>query len=223
MRMFRLVCLSLCLLFASATFASAHRVNIFAYVDGGEIQVECGFNRSQKVRQGTVEVFDAATGGKLLQGTTDGNGVFRFPVTEALRDAGHDLTVRIIAGEGHQNEWTVAADELKAATVSGVSGTSAALTSGTPASAPASAPAGEAVSDAAPVVPAGTPAPAVSGGATPEEVERIVNAALDAKLSPIKHLLAEQVEAGPNLRDVIGGIGWIFGLIGVAAYFRRRG
>ena len=51
MRMFRLVCLSLCLLFASATFASAHRVNIFAYVDGGEIQVECGFNRSQKVRQ----------------------------------------------------------------------------------------------------------------------------------------------------------------------------
>ena len=185
--------------------------------------MECGFNRSQKVRQGTVEVFDAATGGKLLQGTTDGNGVFRFPVTEALRDAGHDLTVRIIAGEGHQNEWTVAADELKAATVSGVSGTSAALTSGTPASAPASAPAGEAVSGAAPVVPAGTPAPVVSGGATPEEVERIVNAALDAKLSPIKHLLAEQVEAGPNLRDVIGGIGWIFGLIGVAAYFRRRG
>ena len=39
MRMFRLVCLSLCLLFASATFASAHRVNIFAYVDGGEIGV----------------------------------------------------------------------------------------------------------------------------------------------------------------------------------------
>ncbi len=61
-----------------------------------------------------------------------------------------------------------------------------------------------------------------SGGATPEDVERIVNAALDAKLSPIKRLLGEQVEAGPSLRDIIGGIGWIFGLIGVAAYFRRR-
>jgi nickel transport protein len=35
-------------------------------------------------------------------------------------------------------------------------------------------------------------------------------------------MLAEQTEAGPNLRDIIGGIGWIFGLIGVAAYFRRR-
>lgn len=215
MRMFRLLCLSLCLLFASAPLAAAHRVNIFAYVDGGEIQVECGFNRSQKVRRGTVEVFDAATGDKLVQGTTDDGGVFRFPVTEAIRDAGHDLTVRIIAGEGHQNEWTVAAEELKAATVA--SGTSAPVASGAPV--PASVLAVEAVSVAA--VPAGTPA--VSGGATPEEVERIVNAALDAKLSPIKHLLAEQVEAGPSLRDIIGGIGWIFGLVGVAAYCRRRG
>ena len=175
MRMFRLWCMALCLVFAGAPFASAHRVNIFAFVDGDAVQVECGFNRSQKVKQGTVEVFDATTGAQLLQGTTDDNGVFRFPVTAELREAGHDLNIRIIAGEGHQNDWTVAADEL-----------------------------------------------ASSGGATPAEIERIVDAALDAKLSPIKRMLAEQTEAGPNLRDIIGGIGWIFGLIGVAAYFRRR-
>ena len=183
MRMFRLWCMALCLVFAGAPFASAHRVNIFAFVDGDAVQVECGFNRSQKVKQGTVEVFDATTGVQLLQGTTDDNGVFRFPVTAELRKAGHDLSIRIIAGEGHQNDWTVAADELPSA--------------------------------AAPVA-------AVSGGATPAEIERIVDAALDAKLSPIKRMLAEQTEAGPNLRDIIGGIGWIFGLIGVAAYFRRR-
>ena len=112
MRMFRLWCMALCLVFAGASFASAHRVNIFAFVDGDAVQVECGFNRSQKVKQGTVEVFDATTGALLLQGTTDDNGVFRFPVTAELREAGHDLNIRIIAGEGHQNDWTVAADEL---------------------------------------------------------------------------------------------------------------
>ena len=112
MRMFRLWCMALCLVFAGASFASAHRVNIFAFVDGDAVQVECGFNRSQKVKQGTVEVFDATTGARLLQGTTDDNGVFRFPVTAELREAGHDLNIRIIAGEGHQNDWTVAADEL---------------------------------------------------------------------------------------------------------------
>ncbi len=130
-----------------------------------------------------MEVFDATTGARLLQGTTDDNGVFRFPVTAELREAGHDLNIRIIAGEGHQNDWTVAADEL--------------ASSGTP----------KAVAVAAAEFPA-TPASLV--------------AALDAKLSPIKRMLAEQTEAGPNLRDIIGGIGWIFGLIGVAAYFRRR-
>ena len=203
MRMFRLWCMALCLVFAGASFASAHRVNIFAFVDGDAVQVECGFNRSQKVKQGTVEVFDATTGARLLQGTTDDNGVFRFPVTAELREAGHDLNLRIIAGEGHQNDWTVAADEL--------------ASSGTP----------KAVAVAAAEVPATpaslvAPVAAVSGGVTPAEIERIVDAALDAKLSPIKRMLAEQTEAGPNLRDIIGGIGWIFGLIGVAAYFRRR-
>ena len=192
MRMFRLWCMALCLVFAGAPFSSAHRVNIFAFVDGDAVQVECGFNRSQKVKQGTVEVFDATTGAQLLQGTTDDNGVFRFPVTAELRKAGHDLNIRIIAGEGHQNDWTVAADEL--------------ASSGTPKAVPSAA----------------APVAAVSGGATPAEIERIVDAALDAKLSPIKRMLAEQTEAGPNLRDIIGGIGWIFGLIGVAAYFRRR-
>ena len=54
MRMFRLWCMALCLVFAGASFASAHRVNIFAFVDGDAVQVECGFNRSQKVKQGTV-------------------------------------------------------------------------------------------------------------------------------------------------------------------------
>ena len=212
MRMFRLWCMALCLVFAGAPFASAHRVNIFAFVDGDAVQVECGFNRSQKVTQGTVEVFDATTGVQLLQGTTDDNGVFRFPVTAELRKAGHDLNIRIIAGEGHQNDWTVAADELAS---SGTPKAVAVAAAEVPAT-PASLVAGQAAPSAA------APVAAVSGGATPAEIERIVDAALDAKLSPIKRMLAEQTEAGPNLRDIIGGIGWIFGLIGVAAYFRRR-
>lgn len=212
MRIFRLWCMALCLVLAGAPFASAHRVNIFAFVDGDAVQVECGFNRSQKVKQGTVEVFDAATGAKLLQGATDGNGVFRFPVTAELREAGHDLTIRIIAGEGHQNDWTVSADELAA------SGTPKAVAVAAAETAPATPAAGQ----AAPSASSASPVAAVSGGATPAEIERIVDAALDAKLSPIKRMLAEQTEAGPNLRDIIGGIGWIFGLIGIAAYLRRR-
>lgn len=55
-----------------------------------------------------------------------------------------------------------------------------------------------------------------------EELERIVNAALDAKLSPIRQMLAEQSQRGVEMRDIIGGLGWIVGLAGIAAYCRRR-
>ena len=44
MRMFRLWCMALCLVFAGASFASAHRVISFACVDGDAEQVEGGFN-----------------------------------------------------------------------------------------------------------------------------------------------------------------------------------
>ena len=129
-------------------------------------------------------------------------------MTAELREAGHDLNLRIIAGEGHQNDWTVAADEL--------------ASSGTPKAVAVAAAEVPATSASLVAGQAAAPVAAVSGGATPAEIERIVDAALDAKLSPIKRMLAEQTEAGPNLRDIIGGIGWIFGLIGVAAYFRCR-
>lgn len=183
--------------------AQAHRVNIFAFVDGDAVQVECGFNRSQKVRQGTVEIFDAATGARLAQGKTNDEGVYRFPVSQAV--PGHDLTIRIMAGEGHQNEWTVAADELAPA-------------AGQPATVPATVPASPA---AAPVASQPVQAAPAAAPVSAAEVRQIVDAALDARLSPIRRMLAEQVEGGPTLRDVIGGIGWIFGLIGAAAYFRR--
>ena len=101
----------LAVLFAPAV---AHRVNIFAFVDGGEIQVECGFSRGSSVQAGKIEVLDAATGAILLTGATDEQGIFRFPIPEAARETGHDLLIRVKAGEGHQNEWRIAAADLGA-------------------------------------------------------------------------------------------------------------
>ena len=194
MRMFRLWCMALCLVFAGASFASAHRVNIFAFVDGDAVQVECGFNRSQKVKQGTVEVFDATTGALLLQGTTDDNGVFRFPVTAELREAGHDLNIRIIAGEGHQNDWTVAADELAS---SGTPKAVAVAAAEVPAT-PASLVAGQAApSAAAPVAAAGV-AGAPAAAAEEKTEFDVVLAGFDA---------AKKVAIIKAVREVVPGLG----------------
>jgi nickel transport protein len=187
--------------------SSAHKVNVFAYVDGEAIQVECYFTRSQKVRQGKLTVTDLATAEKLLEGTTDEQGLFRFQPDPAFLKTGHAMHILLNAGEGHQNSWEIYPEEL------------AALSPPVQSAKPAverTAPAEQA--------PPATLASREPGAVTLDAagLEALLGKVLDAKLAPLKQTLARQADSGPNLRDVIGGIGWIIGLLGLAAYMKYR-
>lgn len=200
MRAFFLL-LAVSLLTPSATLA--HRVNVFAYVDGAEIAVECGYSKSKPVNRGTIEVLDLTSGHVLLHGTTDEEGRFRFPVPEAARASGSGLRIVLKAGEGHQNDWVVDAAEYMGAS-------------------PTAEPKPVADSETRPAVSPDASERAAAEVLTRADVEEVVNAALDAKLAPIKRAVLERPEDGPGLREIVGGIGWIFGLVGVAAYFKGR-
>jgi nickel transport protein len=67
------------------------------------------------------------------------------------------------------------------------------------------------------------PSPEGSALLSREEVKQIVEDSLDTKLRPIARRLAEMEEKGPSVTEVLGGIGYIFGLMGVALYFKSRG
>lgn len=56
----------------------------------------------------------------------------------------------------------------------------------------------------------------------PAEIEKALEKTLDKKLAPIMRTLAEMREQKVRLTDVLGGLGYIFGLVGIAAYFKRR-
>ncbi|MFO7495798.1 MAG: hypothetical protein R6X05_09235 [Desulfobacterales bacterium] len=107
------------------------------------------------------------------------------------------LKIELEAGMGHEASWTLPLTEIDAA------------------AAPAS--------DAA----AGPPPPtsaAAPGGLSEAELAALLNRKLDEKLQPMARMLAQLSDPGPSLGEVLGGIGYIFGLMGVAAYvhFRRR-
>ena len=199
----------------TAVSAQAHRVNIFAWTEGNEVVAECGFNGGNKVKQGQVVIFDAATGAKLAEGRTDDLGVYRFPIS--AEGKAHGVRIVIKAGEGHQNEWTVDAAEL--ATIQPGTGAAPAASS-----APASAPAVAAAPAAqAPSSPKTDKAPAQqAANISASELQNIVNTALDAKLGPIRKELAEMRVARPGFSEIFGGIGWLVGLAGIALYFKGR-
>ncbi|MEF3695829.1 hypothetical protein [Desulfolutivibrio sp.] len=217
--------------------ASAHRVNLFAYVDGGRIVTESWFSKSSRVRGGLIEVFDAATGEKFFSGTTDDQGLLSFDIPAAARAKKADLRISLKAGEGHANETILKAEEYLNSPVTAAPAAPAPVSSADPAKAPADTPvATNDLPAAAPAAP--IPSPPASSGATATKVPpqaatpapvspdpallAAMDRMLDAKLAPVKTLLAEAMDPAPSMTEILGGIGWIFGLMGVAAYFKSR-
>jgi len=175
--------------------ASAHRVNVFAWVEGDTIHSQSKFSGGRRVKEGVVVVYDLG-GNELLTGKTDDRGEFSFKMP---RRVGMKMTVQ--AGTGHRGEWTILADEI--GDISGVKAEPAA-----PVQTVSEKPAGRA---------------GVSG-VDRDEIRRIVEQTLDRKLKPVMDLLVETRDTGPSLRDILGGTGYLLGLMGLAAYlhFRRK-
>ena len=220
--------LAACLLcLASARDAAAHRVNVFAYVEGDTVHVECSYSRSDRVRFGDIDVQNAVDGKSYLTGKTDEKGDFSFSVPPAARAAKADLRILLRAGEGHQNDWTVKYDEYAAAAPA-ARATPAEATpvaaQATPKAVPATAaqatPAGPSVAPAAPGAPA---APAsMDTAAFKALLETTVEAAVEKKIAPIRKMLLDDKEKGPGVAEIFGGIGWLVGVAGIAAYAKSR-
>jgi nickel transport protein len=86
--------------------AFAHRVNVFAWVEGDRVFVECKYPDGTKVREGVIRVLDSA-GKELLTGKTDAKGEFSFKVPKQ-----DDLKIVLEAGMGHRAEWPLSKQDL---------------------------------------------------------------------------------------------------------------
>jgi nickel transport protein len=187
--------------------ALAHNVTVFAWVEGDTVHVESKFSGGRRPVAAPVEVYDTQ-GNLLLKGVTDDKGEFIFKVPKKTA-----MKVVLLAGMGHKGEWSIPFSDLEA--VSADAATQAAETNSS-SSKPTDP---NQVKNATPTV-GGTPVPV--GYVTAAEIRNAVEGALDAKLKPVMKLLVETRQSGPSITDILGGIGYIFGLIGVAAYFSAK-
>ena len=96
-----------CLLGVRTESVEAHRVNLFAWVEGDMVYVESKFSSAKPVVSGKIIVSDSE-GTELLNGTTDENGKFSFKIPRKI-----ELKIVLEAGTGHRAEWTIAADEIE--------------------------------------------------------------------------------------------------------------
>jgi hypothetical protein len=96
-----------CLLSLRIEPVDAHRVILFAWVEGDTVYVESKFNSGKKVKAGKIVVSDLQ-GTELVKGKTNEKGEFSFKVPKKT-----DLKIVLLAGEGHRAEWTLPLAEIE--------------------------------------------------------------------------------------------------------------
>jgi nickel transport protein len=185
----------LALLLMSAGPAYGHKVTIFAWVESGTVHTESKFSGGRRVKGGKIEAFDHR-GRSIHTGITNDEGYYDFAIPAGVKQ----LKIVLTAGMGHTNHWTIQADELGAAE-----------------------PHDNATASQGQTTAASTPSPVVpdrsSNGLDARTIETIVEQALERKLAPIRSQLADQRW---GLRDILAGLGYILGLMGLASYMHFR-
>lgn len=175
--------------------AIAHKTTIFAWVEGDTVYTQSKFGGGRKAKNATVEVYDTH-GTKLLEGKTDEKGEFSFKLPKKV-----DLKVVLLAGTGHRGEWNIPLEEIEGGEAN---------------------PDSRLQSQASQIEkePSHHELPSI----TAENIQEAVEKALDKKLKPIMSKLAKarQMETETKITDIIGGIGYILGLVGIGAYFNYR-
>lgn len=177
------------------TSASGHELTISATVQGNTIEGEVYFHDGTPARNAAVTIFDP--GGVVLgEASTDQDGKFTF---EPQLCCNHKLIAD--AGFGHQAERTVEADELPRDLPAGGSG--------------------ESVGEADPA------SPATHGHQRDHRHGPVKNPGEENLAAEIQ-ALGQQVNAlrkdldkwrgRLRLQDIVGGIGYILGIMGLASY-----
>ena len=170
----------------------AHKVIIFAYVEGDIVYTESYFSDGKKCMDSKIEVFNNR-GDKLLEGLTNGEGEFSFEVPS--EDG--DLKIVLTAGMGHRAEYSISADEIRG---------SAGLIKEEPEEPVSLISPETSLVDLKEIQ-------SIIEDTLDEKLKPIMREMIEIKKS-------QEDKISPT--EIIGGIGYIIGIFGIVAYFLSR-
>lgn len=171
----------------------AHKVIAAAYPAGDVIEGEVGFSNGDMAVDVPVVVYDEA-GTQMGETRTDADGFFVYTPT---RKVAHVFKANL--GAGHVVEF-----RLEAAEVPDVDGAASAAT-----------PAAPTVGEATPQVASASAAP------LPDDLKAMIAAAVRDEVRPLRREITAYKEKN-DLQTVLGGIGYIVGLSGLAFFLMAR-
>ncbi len=173
-----------------ATPAEAHKLKVFATAEGGVVSGYAYFFGGGRAMETRVTVTDPR-GRTLIELRTDAEGTFRFDTKQR-----QDYRITVDSGDGHVTSTTISAADLPEPSVMADVADMTLRPK---------------VAEAAVVPPPAEPEPPM----TAPDVATLVEAAIAHQIRPLR----EQVDAWNDrilVHDVLGGLGYILGLAGLA-------
>ncbi len=175
-------------------YAFAHRVNVFAWIEDKTIHTQSKFPGGKPVVACEILVFNLERN-LITKGVTDNNGEFSFK-----SDNPQPMKIELNAGMGHKAVWEISAEDIDETYDENDS---------EPLNTEDISHENDSDSLAIP-------------DKNVKQMEVVIEKALDRKLKPVYKMLADLKEDKPSLKDILGGIGYIIGLIGLASYIRYK-
>jgi len=175
--------------------AVAHNVMGGVYAEGFEIEGEAGFSNGAMANPGTLVKVTDDTGNTLGEVLTDEEGAFTFIAKKHIT---HHFEINM--GAGHVLKMELPAEELPDNSNDDVTNNNVHKADANYANQGANQP--------------------ISKNA--EKVNTLLlEKAIAKQLKPLRREIQELKEKS-GMRDIIGGIGYIFGLLGLVAFLRER-
>ena len=181
------------LLVCLSSNVAAHNVIGGVYAIGNDIEGEIGFSNGDMAKEGTVVVVSDVANNEIGRVETDAEGLFVFVATARI-----DHVFRADLSAGHVIELRLPADELPDSLPS-VEFTDLKASSVDSVQSPSLAPL----------------------SAHDASIETMIEKAVAKQIKPLRQELAAYKEKA-SFQDVLGGIGYIFGLCGIGIWLRQR-
>ncbi len=190
-----LFCLSLLLM--TTTPLQAHHLRVFAYAGGQEIIVEAEFGKNRPAINSPVRVTGEESKTLRHEGRTNVKGRYSFPLPQTPLE--ENLQILVDTGQGHQAHWTITQNDI-----------------------PQAASTGQDKSPLPPPQTSPTTNQTPAAGECSQQIATAVELAVAREIAPLKQRLAEEIDPGPRLTEIIGGIGWIIGLAWILSFIKSN-
>ena len=175
--------------------AWAHKAFIYAWVESDLVHTKSKLSGGKPVNRGKVIVSNLSAQ-TILEGETDAKGEFSFQLKKI-----EPLKIELLAGMGHKAEWTLQREDLTDQAAEKTEGDLNIDHQDEPE-----------IQQGHLEIPAGCQ----------QAFKNTMDETLDKKLQPLYKMLAELNQDKVTLKDILGGLGYIIGLMGLAAYLQNR-